>query len=105
MENMPEDRVKAVITGRQVQARGADLDRLRQVIARAADLSAGLADARHRAAGTGPQPRRHQTEWHDREAQVPGVAERLLNHGQAVDRDITGIRSPPQAARNVPPSR
>ena len=102
---MPADRVKAVITGRQVQARGADLDHLRRVVARAADLSTGLADALHRAAGTGPLAQRHQTHRRDRAAKLPGVAERLLNHAQAVDRDITAIRSSPQAAREVPPSR
>src|SRR3954467_14987386 len=75
MEDMPEDRVKAVITGRQVQARGVDLDPLRRGVARAADLSTGLTDALHRAAGTGPPEQRHQTDRHDRAAQVPGVAE------------------------------
>jgi hypothetical protein len=105
MENMPEDRVHAVITGRQVQARGADLDRLRQVVARAADLSTGLPDALPRAVGTGSLSQRHQTDRHDRAAQVPGGAERLLNHAQAVDRDVTGISSSPQATREVRPSR
>jgi hypothetical protein len=42
MEDMPEGRVRAVIAGRPVQARGTDLDRLRLVVGRTADLSTRL---------------------------------------------------------------
>ena len=105
MEDKPEDRVEAVITGRQVQARGADLDRLRQVVARAADLSTGLPDALHRAAGTVPPAQQQQTGPDDRTAQVPGEAERLLNHAHAVDREIATIQSSHQVPREAPPFR
>jgi hypothetical protein len=105
MEVMPEDRIQAVIAGRHVRACGADLDRLRRVVGRAADLSTGLADALHRAAGTGPLAQGHQAGRRDRETQVPGVAERLLNHAQVVDRDVTTTRSSHQRAREAPPSR
>ncbi|MGY1829032.1 hypothetical protein ACI8AA_01240 [Geodermatophilus sp. SYSU D01180] len=45
MEDMPGDRVTAVIAGRAVRARGGDFDRLRLVVGRAADLSTGLTTA------------------------------------------------------------
>ncbi len=104
MDVMPEDRIQAVIAGRHVRAGGADLDRLRQVVGRAAQLSTGLTDALHRAAGTGPVAQQHQADRHEREARRPGVAARLLSHAHAVDRDITGVLflHPP---RQVPPSR
>lgn len=88
MEAMPEDRIQAVIAGRHVRASGADLDRLRQVVGRAADLSIGLADALQPAAGTEPLAQRHQTDRRAPGAKVPGDAERLLNHAQRIDRDI-----------------
>ena len=62
MEAMPQDRIEAVIAGRHVRASGADLDGLRQVVGRAADLSTGLADVLHRAAGTGPRAQQHRTD-------------------------------------------
>ena len=104
MENMPEDRIQAVIAGRHVRATGADLDRLRQVVGRAADLSTGLADALRRT-GTGPLEQRHPADRPDREAPVRGAAGRLLGHGQAVERDIAAIRSSHQPAPHAPPSR
>jgi hypothetical protein len=94
VEDMPEDRVKAVIAGRQVQARGADLDRLRLVVGRAADLSTGLADALDRP-GVGPPAQRHLADLHARNVHVPGVAERLLGHAQAVAGDSAATRPPP----------
>lgn len=105
MDDMPDDRVAAVIAGRHVQARGADLDRLRQVVGRAAELSTGLADALHRATAAGPPGQRHQADLYAREVREPGVPERLLGHAQAVHRDIATIRSPRQVAREAPPSR
>jgi hypothetical protein len=105
MANMPEDRIKAVIAGRHVRASGADLDRLRQAVDRAADLSTGLADALHRTAGTRPPAQGHQADRHAREAQLPVVAERLLSHAQAVERDVTTIRSSHRRAREAPPFR
>ncbi|SOC48584.1 hypothetical protein SAMN05660748_1286 [Blastococcus aggregatus] len=105
MDNMPEHRVAAVIAGRHVQARGDDLDRLRQVVGRAAELSTGLADALHCATPAGPSAHRHQAHLYAQETRAPGAAERLLHHAQAVHRDITTIRSPHQVAREVPSSR
>jgi hypothetical protein len=105
MDNMPDDRVAAVIAGRHVQACGADLDRLRQAVGRAAELSAGLADALHRATAAGPPVQRHQAHLYAQATQTPGAPERLLDHAQAVDRDIAAIRSPNQVAREAPPSR
>ena len=53
MDNMPEDRVRDVIAGRRVQARGADLDRLGRALTSASALSSSLADAVNRAAPAG----------------------------------------------------
>jgi hypothetical protein len=105
MGEMPEDRIKAVIAGQHVRTCGADLDRLRQVVDRAADLSTGLADALHRAAGTGPLTQGHEADRRDRETQVRGVAERLLSLAQVVDRDVTTIRLSHRRARAAPPFR
>jgi hypothetical protein len=105
MADMPEDRIKAVIAGRHVRASGADLDRLRQVVGRAADLSTGLADALHRAAGTGPLAPGHQADRHAPRTRTPVAAERLLSHAQSLDRDVTTIRSSHRTAREAPPSR
>jgi hypothetical protein len=103
MDNMPDDRVAAVIAGRHVQARGADLDRLRQVVGRAAELSTGLADGLHHATAADPPVQRHQAHLYAQATQTPGAPERLLDHAQAVHRDITTIRSPHQVAREAPP--
>ncbi|CCH87137.1 conserved protein of unknown function [Modestobacter italicus] len=104
MEAMPEDRIQAVIAGRHVRASGADLNRLRNVVGRAADLSTGLTDALHRASGTEPVAQRHRTDRRDRGAKVPGEAERLLSRAHAVDRDRMGIRVF-HGPRQIPPSR
>jgi hypothetical protein len=105
MDNMPDGRVAAVIAGRHVQARGADLDRLRQVVGRAAELSTGLADALHRVTATGPPGQRHHAHLYAQMVRAPGAAERLLDHAQAVHRDITTLRSPHRVVREAPPSR
>ena len=104
MEAMPEDRIEAVLAGRHVRASGADLDRLRKVVGRAADLSVGPAEVLHRGAGTGGVVQRPRTDRRDREAKVPGDAERLLSRAHAVDRDSTGIRLL-HAPQQIPPSR
>ena len=104
MEAMPADRIQAVIAGRHVPAVGADLDRLRKVVDRAADLSTGVAEVLHRAAGTGGVVQRPRTDRRDRVAEVPGDAKRLLSRAHAVDRDSEGIR-PLHAPRQIPPSR
>lgn len=88
-----------------MQARGADLHRLRQVVGRAAELSTGLADALHRATAAGPPVQRHQAHLYAQATQTPGASERLLDYAQAVHRDITTIRSSHQAAQEAPPSR
>jgi hypothetical protein len=97
MDDMPEDRVEAVIAGRQVQARGADLHRLRLVIDRAVELSTGLADALHLAAGPDRSARPHVADPYAPKVWAPGVAERTLGRAQDVDHDIAAIRSPRQA--------
>jgi hypothetical protein len=104
MEAMPQDRIEAVIAGRHVRASGADLDGLRQVVGRAADLSTGLTDAMHRGAGTGAVAQQHQTDRRARGAKVPGSAERLPSRAHATDRDSEGIRLL-HAPRPIPPAR
>ncbi len=104
VEDMPADRVHAVIAGRHVMARGADLDHLRRVVDRAADLSTGLAGALHRAS-TDARAQRHRADRRALEVQSPGMAERLLERSQATEHAVTAIRSPLQAARAAPPSR
>jgi hypothetical protein len=104
VEDMPADRIDAVITGRHVMARGADLDQLRRVVNRAADLSTGLAGALHRAS-TDPKEQRHQVDRHARGVQTRDMAERLLDRSQATEHAITAIRSPRHVAREAPPSR
>jgi hypothetical protein len=103
VEDMPEDRVSAVIAGQIVPARGADLDRLRQVVDRAADLSTGLADVVHRAAG--PPVQGYEVYRRLREARMPRVAELLFDRARGMDRAISPIRSSHLASRDVPPSR
>lgn len=84
MDNMPENRVNAVIAGRHVQAHGADLDRLQQVVGRAAELSTGLVDALIRATVAGPPTQRHLADDHTRRSRAPGSPERLLGNAQGV---------------------
>jgi hypothetical protein len=105
MADMPEDRIKAVIARRHVRASGADLDRLRQVVGQAADLSTGLADALHRAAGTRPLAPAHQRDRHVPRTRAPVAAERQLSQAQSLNRDITTIQSSHRTAREAPPSR
>jgi len=103
-EDMPADRIDAVIAGRHVVARGADLDQLRRVVDRAADLSTGLAGALHRAL-TDPKEQRHQVDRRARGVQTPDMAERLLDRSQVTEHAVTAIRSPRHVAREAPPSR
>jgi hypothetical protein len=86
MDDMPEDRVRAVIAGRRVPARGADLDGLREIVGRAADLSTGLADALNRATAADPPVERHLAALYAQRGRVPRAAERLLGHAQEVER-------------------
>ncbi|WP_242610939.1 hypothetical protein [Blastococcus saxobsidens] len=104
MEAMPEDRIQAVIAGRHVRASGDDLDRLRQVVGRAADLSTGRADSLHRAVATQPVAQRHRTDRPDREAKMPGDSARLLSRAHVADRDSVRAQLL-HAPRELPPSR
>jgi hypothetical protein len=88
-----------VLTGGHVPARGADLDRLRRVVDRAADLSAGLADALHHSAA-GPPTHRHLAGLYAWRMQVLG-AERLLDRALEVERAV----STHPAERPLPPAR
>jgi hypothetical protein len=88
MEDMPEDRVKAVIAGRQVRARGADLDRLRLVVGRAADLSTGLT----RAVPSATSRQRRWASTSAREAQAHGLSEGLLDRAQAAALTLAATR-------------
>jgi hypothetical protein len=105
MEDMPEDRVKAVIAGRQVRARGTDLNRLRLVVGRAADLSTRLPDALPPVAEPGHPAQQPLAGRHAPRARVPRMAPRQLGRAQADDRDIATLRSPSQVTRAHPPSR
>jgi len=104
MEAMPEDRIQAVIAGIHVRASGADLNGLRQVVGRAADLSTELSVALLRAADAEPPAHRPRTGRRDRGAGVPGDADRLLSRAHAVDRDSKVIRLL-YTPRQLPPSR
>ena len=86
MDNMPEDRVRAVIAGHRVPALGADLNRLRRVVGRAADLSTELAGALTSAAGVGPPTQRHLAALYAQRGRAPGATERLLGYAQEVER-------------------
>ncbi|MGY1684954.1 hypothetical protein ACI8AK_05125 [Geodermatophilus sp. SYSU D00867] len=82
MEDMPGDRVTAVIAGRPVQASGADLDRLRLVVGRAAELSTGLTNAFTVAVPLAASLPRRSAGRSAREAQFYGSFERLLDRAQ-----------------------
>ena len=92
MDNMPEDRVRDVIAGRRVQARGADLDRLGRALASATALSSSLADAVNRAASPAAPSQRHLAGLYAERARAPGPGERLLSHADNVAEAIAGSR-------------
>ncbi|CCG02433.1 conserved protein of unknown function [Blastococcus saxobsidens DD2] len=95
MDNMPEDRVREVIAGRRVQARGADLDRLRRALASAGALSSSLADAVNRAVSPAAPSQRHLAGLYAERARAPGRGERLLSHADNVAEAIAGSRCAP----------
>ena len=105
MEDMPEDRVSAVIAGRQVRARGTDLDRLRLAVGRAADLSTRLPDALPQAAEPGRPARQPLAGRHAPGARVSRMAQRQLGRAQDDGRDIAPLRSSSQVTRAQSPSR
>ena len=92
MDNMPDDRVRDVIAGRRVQARGADLDRLGRALTSATALSSSLADAVNRAAPAAPTSQRHLAGLYAQRARAPGSGERLLSHADNVAEAIAGSR-------------
>jgi hypothetical protein len=94
MEDMPEHRVHAVITGRHVVARGADFDRLRRVVHRATDLSTGLVDAPTRARSSAPP---NPTGGNSRHSRALGAPERLLDRAHATARTSIGTSPAPSA--------
>lgn len=94
MPDMPEDRIRAVIADRHVQALGPDLDRLRQALARASALSTALADALNRAAPPEPPAPRHLAGSYAVQVRAPGSAERLLGHAQAVTDALAATKTP-----------
>jgi hypothetical protein len=92
MDNMPEDRVRDVIAGRRVQARGADLDRLGRALTSATALSSSLADAVNRAAPAAPTSQRHLAGLYAQRARAPGPGERLLSHADDVAQAVARAR-------------
>lgn len=94
MENMPEDRVREVIAGRRVQARGPDLDHLRHAIGRAATLSTSLADAVNRATAVGLRAPGHPAGTHTQHVAAPGSPDRLLDQAQTVAQALAATRFP-----------
>lgn len=99
MEHMPEDRVRDVVAGRRVQARGEDLDRLGQAFGWAATLSTVLADALNRAAPSARSLPRHRAGKYTRPIRAPGTPERLLDRAQAVAQALAATRSPLSRSR------
>lgn len=95
MDDMPEDRVRDVIAGRHVQARGPDLNALAHVVGRAGALSSALADALNRAAPPGAPVQRHLAALYARQARSPDSAERLLGQAQAVERALAAMPASP----------
>jgi hypothetical protein len=101
MEDMPGDRVQAVIAGRHVHAHGADLKRLRLVVERAAKLSSELVDVLPRDVVDGP-PTQYTDPVDARSARAPAAAERLLAHAQGRDRDGAATAPQPKPSRGGP---
>jgi hypothetical protein len=93
MDNMPEDRVRDLIAGRRVQARGADLDRLGRALTSAAALSSSLANAINRAAPQGAPSQRHLAAPHAQRTRAPGSAEHLVDPAGTVARALAPPRS------------
>jgi hypothetical protein len=94
MEDMPEDRIRAVIAGRHVPAVGPDLNLLRHAVGRAAALSTALADTLNRPAPTGASRPRHLADRYVEQARAPGAAQCLLKHAQAVTEGLAATRTP-----------
>lgn len=102
MEDMPEDRVHAVIGGRHVRAVGPDLNRLRHAVDRAGALSAALADTLNRAISARPSEYPEPARVHAERIRTARGANRRLTHGQAVEHGLPGNRIPSNWASSVP---
>ena len=94
MDDMPEQRIHDVISGRYVEARGSDLDHLRHVVHQAGVLSTALAVALNRATPAGPTVQRHLTSAHASQLRAPGAAQELLSHANDVAQAVAHFRSP-----------
>jgi hypothetical protein len=99
MDDMPSERVAAVIAGRHVRASGADLDRLRQVVDRAGALCTALADVPNGASPPDAPIQRHLTGHYAEQVRGPGAPERLLSQVQAVEKALATGRITPMAGR------
>lgn len=102
MDNMTEDRIREVIAGRRVQARGADFDRLRRALTAATALSTSLADAVNRAVLPGAPIQRHLAGLYAQRARAPGSGERLLSHADTVAQAVARSRSTPSSNSPAP---
>jgi hypothetical protein len=93
LEDMPTDRVKAVIAGRHVEVRGADLDHLRAAVRRAADLMRERAGVRDGADAPDRSTRR-SADRHLSQARMSVAAERphgrtsIRTHGRLTVRYV-----------------
>ncbi|SFT82464.1 hypothetical protein SAMN05660657_03303 [Geodermatophilus amargosae] len=103
MEDMPPDRVRAVIAGRHVEVRGADLDHLRATVHRAADLireRAGARDGAH-----APHPSTHRSaDRHLSQARMSVAAERPHGRTSIRTHGLPTVRYAHPAPGKVPPS-
>ncbi|UOY00002.1 hypothetical protein [Blastococcus sp. PRF04-17] len=103
MDDMPEQRVRAVIAGHRVQARGADLERLRRAVHRAGALSAALADILNRAAPAAAAVQRHLAGHYAEQVRRSSGPERLLSQVQAVERALAAGGITPMAGHRHTP--
>ena len=94
VDDMPDQRVHDVISGRYVEARGSDLDHLRHVVRQAGALSTALAVALNRATPPGPTLQRHLTSAYASQLRAPGSAQQLLSHANDVAQAVAHFRSP-----------
>ncbi|SFP63409.1 hypothetical protein SAMN05660464_3779 [Geodermatophilus dictyosporus] len=105
MEDMPADRVRAVMAGRHVQAHGADLDRLRLTVGRAAVLTTRPASARAGADAPNRRADHPAAARHAPRSRAPVVTERMPRPTATRYHNLSTIRHARQAPREVPPSR
>jgi hypothetical protein len=103
MEDMPADRVRAVIAGRHVEVRGADLDHLRATVRRAADLlreGAGVRDG-----ADAPDHRTHRSvDRHLSQERMSVVVERPPGPTSIRTHGLSTVRYAHPAPGEGPPS-